>query len=86
MANPQNPQHAIPQPLIDAMTQLNEAAVVVADEFVRLRDQITTGMSQADVDDLKNQITSKADQLRGFAADPSNPVPPAPAGQTRRKP
>jgi hypothetical protein len=85
------PQHAIPQPLVDAMTKLNEAAVVVADEFIRLRDQINTGMSQADVDDLKTQITSAADRLKGFAADPNNPVPPTPppptppGGQAKKK-
>ncbi len=83
MANQQNPQHAIPQQFTDAMTAINTATNEVATEVARLRDQVNTGMTQAEVDAFSAEMLAVVERLKGIAADPGNPVPPL---TTKRKP
>lgn len=76
---------AIPQELTDALAKVdedtNKLAVVVKD----LRDQVSVGMTDADVAAVKAKLGEVATRLEGIAADPGAPVPPAPAPTTLAK-
>jgi len=56
-----------------ALADLNDATNEVAAELEDLRDQLA-GADAA----VAQRITDAAARLRGLAADPENPVPPAP--------
>ncbi len=59
---------AVPQELTDALAKIdadtNALAVIVTD----LRSQITTGMTQADVDTVKAKLADIATKLEATAA------------------
>jgi methyl-accepting chemotaxis protein len=71
---------------LDAIDQASstEAAAVqqIADEVAALRDQINSGTlpddAAARLDNIATALTSRAQFLTDLAADPNNPVPPAP--------
>lgn len=57
-----------------ALADLDAATNEVADELDALKNQLS------EVDGtVADRITAAAARLRGLAADPDNPVPPAPA-------
>lgn len=60
----------------DVRANLDDATNVVAAVLVSLRDQLSTGMTQAQVDTAKTDLTAGIDRLRALAADPNVPVPP----------
>jgi len=68
---------AISQALQDAMAKIDQATNTVAQRITDLSGQISTGMSQADVDAVVSQLNGEADKLNTIAADPNNPVPPS---------
>jgi hypothetical protein len=81
---------AIPQVMIDAMNQIDSATTEVGEDLLRLRDQVKVGMTQADVDAVKDRLTAQAARLTEFAKDPEDPVPtpnpePTPTPESRRR-
>jgi hypothetical protein len=72
---------AVPQQLIDALKKIDDDTTALAGVVKGLRDQITTGMTQADVDAIKASLDQVATRLEGIAADPNNPIPPTPLPQ-----
>lgn len=71
---------AIPKTVEDALDLVDKATNDVAAEITDLSTQISTGMTQADVDAIVTRLTAQATKLEGIAANPANPVPaPAPA-------
>lgn len=69
---------AISKELQDAIAAIDAATNNVAARITDLSGQITTGMSQADVDAVVAQLNTEATKLNTIAADPNNPVPPTP--------
>jgi len=69
---------AISKELQDAMAAIDTATNTVAARITDLSSQISTGMTQADVDTVVAQLNSEATKLNTIAADPNNPVPPTP--------
>lgn len=68
---------SIPQNLQDSLNGLNDATNELATVMADLRSKISTSMSQADVDAVTATLTQVEGRLKGLAADPGNPVPPA---------
>lgn len=68
---------AISKELQDAMAAIDDATNTVAARISDLSGQITTGMSQADVDAVVAQLNAEATKLNTIAADPNQPVPPS---------
>ena len=66
---------AVPQDLADAVARVKTAASGAAAKIQSLRDQISTGMTQADVDSVKSDLNTVADALNAAAADPTPPSP-----------
>jgi hypothetical protein len=69
----------VPQNLQDALAKIDADTDAVAQVVRSLRDQIGTGMTQADVDAVQARLDEIATRLEATAADPNNPVPPGPA-------
>lgn len=67
------------QQVLDLLKKIDDETNAVAAEIERLRAQVTTGMSDADVTALQARLTAVSDKLTGLAADPANPVPETPA-------
>lgn len=65
----------VPQSIQDACDQLDKATNDVAAEIKDLSGQISTGMSQADVDSIVSRLNAASTKLEGLASDASNPVP-----------
>jgi uncharacterized coiled-coil protein SlyX len=60
----------------DVLVELNDATNQIAAELDTLRGDV------ANVDTVTaDKLTPLVDRLRGLAADPNNPVPPADGGQ-----
>lgn len=70
---------AIPKPISDAISAINDDTNQLATVVINLRSQVKVGMTQEDVDAVQAQLTDIGTHLRGIAADPDNPVSPAPA-------
>ena len=68
---------AISKELQDAMAAIDDATNAVATRITDLSGQISTGMSQADVDAVVAQLNTEATKLNTIAADPNQPVPPS---------
>jgi len=64
----QQPQRAIPPDLQAAIDGLKAAAAGAATKITDLKSQISTGMSQSDVDDVKSQIDTIATGLKSVSA------------------
>jgi hypothetical protein len=79
---------AVPQALTDALKKIDDDTTALAGVVKSLRDQIGTGMSQADVDAVKGSLDAVATRLEGIASDPANPIPPGPmpSAAPKRKP
>lgn len=69
---------AVSQELKDVLARIDAATTKIGQKLDALAQQISTNMSQADVDDLKTQLGTEADKLEAMATDPANPVPPGP--------
>lgn len=65
----------VPQSIEDACAQLDKATNDVAAEIADLTSQISTGMTQADVDSVVARLNAASTKLEGLAASPTNPVP-----------
>jgi hypothetical protein len=68
---------AIPTSMQDLLTRIDAATTAVGTEIQTLRGQITTGMSDADVQAVDAKLGNLADQLEALGKDPNVP-PPAP--------
>jgi hypothetical protein len=74
------PAHAIPQTLVDALTEHGVAIEEVAVFIDGLKATISSSMSAQDVTDLQAAIDAATARLRVLKkVEPSNPVPPPPA-------
>lgn len=76
---------AVPQELTDALKKIDDDTTALAGVVKSLRDQITTSMTQPDVDALKSSLDQVATRLEGIAADPNQPVPPGPLPQAPKR-
>jgi uncharacterized protein YoxC len=68
---------AISKEMQDAMAAIDDATNTVAARITDLSGQISTGMTQADVDAVVARLNTEASKLNSIAADPSQPVPPS---------
>lgn len=55
--------------------RIDDATTNIAADIRNLKDQIGTGLTQEEVNQLKNQLEQKASQLEQIAADTEDPVP-----------
>lgn len=69
---------AVDPTLQQAMTQLDDATNKIADTVHGLDALIDANMSPADVQTVHDTLGQIEARLRGLAADPRVPVPPAP--------
>lgn len=60
-----------------AIARINDATNNIAADIVRLKERISTGLSQADVDAIQAQLQNAATALEAVANDPENPDPQA---------
>jgi hypothetical protein len=67
------------QEILDLLKKIDDETDAVAKEVADLKASIGTGMSPADVQVVHDRLAAISDRLEGIAADPANPVPPAPA-------
>jgi len=65
-------------PLDDVLQKIDTDTDALAATVTALRDKVSTGMSQADVDAVKAKLAAVATRLEGIAADPTTPVPVGP--------
>lgn len=76
---------AVPQELTDALQKIDTDTNNLATVVKGLRDQISTGMTPADVSAVQTKLGEVATRLEGIAADPNVPVPPGPPPQPLQK-
>lgn len=72
------PKKAIPPELTDALNDLNAATNETATVVDGLRAKVKASMTPAEVQSVQDGLTAVSARLRGLAADPDNPAPPAP--------
>jgi hypothetical protein len=68
----------VPQDLQDVLDKIDADTTAVAAVVMGLRDQISTGMTPADVEAVRGKLAEIASRLEATAADPNQPVPPGP--------
>lgn len=66
---------AVPTTVTEALDLLDKATNDVAAEISDLTSQISTGMTQADVDSVVTRLNAASEKLEGLASNPANPVP-----------
>lgn len=74
----QNPSHAIPQVVTDALTAHGAAVEQVAVFIDGLKGTIATRMSDEDVATLVSGLDAASTRLRELTVDPTVPPPPEP--------
>src|SRR5688500_17650855 len=62
----------------DVLGRIDTATSNIADDIRRIKDQLSTGMTAADVQAVKDTLEAKAVTLEGIAADTEDPVPEEP--------
>ena len=60
-----------------ALKKIDTATDNIAADIQRLKEKVTTGMSDADVAEVQADADRIASRLEGIAADPDNPDPAA---------
>lgn len=60
------------------LAKIDAATNAVAERIAQLKAQIKNSLTDAEVADIQSQLTAAEARLRAVAADPDNPVPPAP--------
>lgn len=66
---------SISREMQDALTRIDNATSLIGDRVAKVADQIRTGMTEAEVNDVVAKLNAEADKLNQIASDPNNPVP-----------
>lgn len=66
---------AVSKELQDALDRIDSATTAIGTRVTTIADQVKTGMSQQEVNDVVTKLNAEADKLNSIAADPNNPVP-----------
>jgi flagellar biosynthesis chaperone FliJ len=66
---------AVPQGITDAITNLQQAAGNAATTITNLRTQVKAGMTDAEAQQVQQQLAGIADSLNAAAQEPTPPTP-----------
>ena len=61
--------------LKDLCREIDTATDAVAVILTDLRDRVKTSMTQAEVDEIKAELSARVEELKGIAKNPDEPVP-----------
>jgi hypothetical protein len=70
---------AATQDVLNLITAIDVATTAIAARIQALIDQLSAGMSPADVATVEAGLQAEVTRLQALGTDPNNPVPPVPA-------